>query len=108
MLKTGYFCFRLSHCHHLTLATRLRSYHLDAVGVSDQLVDVERLAAQPRRVVLQDDAFAGAAVQAVGRLSFCCTYGREGGKKKKRQLVSPKTYFNLSSGQADMDAACAK
>lgn len=45
---------------------RLHSHHLDAVGVSDQLVDVERLAAQPRWVVLQDDAFAGAAVQAVG------------------------------------------
>lgn len=64
---------------------RLHSYHLDAVGVSDQLVDVKRLAAQPRRVVLQDDAFAGAAVQAVGRLSFCCTCRRE--EKKGNSLV---------------------
>lgn len=84
---------------------RLHSYHLDAVGVSDQLVDVERLAAQLRRVVLQDDAFAGAAVQAVGRLSFCCTYKK--GEKKGNSLV-PKTYFNLFSCQADMDAVCAK
>lgn len=47
--------------------------HLDAVGVSDELVDVRGLAAQLRRVVLQDDALAGAAVKAVGRLSSRCT-----------------------------------
>lgn len=45
--------------------------HLDVVGVPDQPVDVGRLPAQFRRIVLQDDAFAGAAVQAVRRLSFC-------------------------------------
>lgn len=44
-----------------------RTSHLDVVGVSDQLVDVRRLRAQPGRVVLQDDAFASTAVQAVGR-----------------------------------------
>lgn len=47
--------------------------HLDVVGVFDQLVDVRRLSAQLRRLVLQDDALAGAAVQAVGRLSSRCT-----------------------------------
>lgn len=49
------------------------SSHLDVVGVSDQLVDVGRLPTQLGRVVLQDDALAGAAVQAVGRL--VCTWG---------------------------------
>lgn len=49
-----------------------RPAHLDVVGVSDQLVDVGRLSAQLSRIVLQDDALAGAAVQAVGRLPFCC------------------------------------
>lgn len=55
----------------LVVAHMLRELdtHLDVVGVSDQLVDVRRLPAQLRRVVLQDDAFAGAAVQAVGRFS---------------------------------------
>lgn len=63
----GYMTQRItsSHRHHPS--------HLDVVGVSDQLVDVGRLSTQLGRIVLQDDAFAGAAVQAVGRLSSCCT-----------------------------------
>lgn len=48
--------------------------HLDVVGVSDQLVNVGRLSAQLRHIVLQDDAFTGAAVQAVGQLFSCCTW----------------------------------
>lgn len=61
--------------------------YLDAVGVSDHLVDVRCLVAQPRRVVLQDHALAGAAVQAVGPLSLChtCT----------RPLVGPTTYCDF-------------
>lgn len=47
--------------------------HLDVVGVSDQLIDVGGLGAQLGRVVLQDDAFAGAAVQTAGRFLSCCT-----------------------------------
>lgn len=68
----------------------LCSLHLDAVGLSDQLVDVGRLAAQPRWVVLQDHALPGAAVQAVGPLPLrhTCT----------RPLVNPTTYCNLLSG----------
>lgn len=54
--------------------TTSSSSHLDVVGVSDQLVDVRRLPAQLRHVVLQDDAFASAAVQAVGRFSSCCAW----------------------------------
>lgn len=47
--------------------------HPDAVGVPDQLVDVRGVSAQLGRIVLQDDAFAGAAVQAEGGLSSCGT-----------------------------------
>lgn len=42
--------------------------HLDVVGGSDQLIDVGSLRTQLGRVVLQDDAFAGAAVQTAGGL----------------------------------------
>lgn len=50
----------------LCTLTTSRAPHLDVVGVSDQLVHVGRLPAQLGHVVLQDDAFAGAAVQAAG------------------------------------------
>lgn len=66
-----FFTDTLSSCQNVT--GHLDRSHLDVVGVSDQHVDVTRLPAQFRWVVLQDDAFAGAAVEAVHRLSFCCT-----------------------------------
>ena len=64
--------------------------HLDLVGVSDQLVDVGRLPAQPGRVVLQDHTFSGAAVQAVGRLSFAGSWAHT----NTLSILMFRSYFN--------------